>query len=92
MSFKGIDVTEFYVCIYQYKITYMPLQSIAWFALFFNIDAAIEDFQKNSIEVWTKNFDHLIFEVDPDNTIGITNDINEYLADKYQIDISAITE
>jgi len=91
-SFKGIDVNEFYICIYQYKITYMPMQSIAWFALFFNIEAAIEDFQKNSIEVWTNSFDKIIFEVDKDNTIGITQDINQYLVDKYQIDISLVTE
>ena len=102
---KGLPVIGFDVCIYQWAGNYQrftvdengvptsyPFKSTIWFMEFFAGASTSEIVDSNnSINNFAEDFNFLPFEVD-NGEIGISQSINVFLAQKYEVELSAITE
>ncbi len=104
-SIKGLPVTGLDVCIYQWAGNYKnfnvnengvptsyPFKSTIWFMEFFSgASSCAEVDSNNAINNYAEDFNFLPFEVEG-GEIGISQSINTFLAQKYEVELSAITE
>jgi hypothetical protein len=103
INYKGIDLPNFQVLIQYFQPYYQTSEldstgqlirplfaTTIYFRAFVTRQAAIDNLD-NSIENYATTLPGLPFECEPDG-FGVTNDINEYLANRYGVTIDKIVE
>jgi hypothetical protein len=81
----GLEIEKLYVCITRIDFRYATGVTYTNINICFQYKA--QPFVQDEVQ-----FPGLIVECDPDNTIGITQEVNKYLSNRYNTPLSNIIE